>query len=96
MTPRVLMVLSALAAVLLGTAGTVDDPALLAGLLGTAVLLLGSARAARRVVVTAAGVVPAIHGHRAAPAGLVALRQCDPDGAGRMRARAPAGVLRAV
>ena len=41
-TARVLIVLPAFAVLLVGTAGAVDEPVLLAGLLGTAVLLLAS------------------------------------------------------
>jgi hypothetical protein len=95
-TARVLIVLPAFAVLLVGTAGAVDEPALLAGLLGTAVLLLGSARTARRVVASVAGPTPPARGHRRVREGAALPRQCDPDAAGRIRARAPAGAPQTV
>ena len=95
-TARVLIVLPAFAVLLVSTAGAVDDPVLLAGLLGTAVLLLGSARGARRLVAAVSTSVPSVRQPRRLRETTAPPRQCDPDAAGRIRARAPAGAVRAV
>lgn len=96
MTARLLLALPAFTVLLMGTSGVVDEPALLAGLLGAALLLLGSARAARRVVVATPAPTPRTGGHLHGRETAAVARQCDPDAAGRMRARAPAGVPQAV
>lgn len=93
---RVLMVLPALAVLVLGTAGAVDESVLLAGLLGMAVWLIGSVQVVGRTGGDTVGPGPAVRMHRRRRDRAAAARQWDPDAAGRMRARAPAGELAAV
>lgn len=95
MVARVLVLLPALAVLALGTAGPVDESVLLAGLLGMAMWLVGALAAPRRATSGTGAPGPGMRGHRRRDRAARA-RQWDPDAAGRMRARAPAGVPAAV
>jgi hypothetical protein len=95
MVARVLVLLPALAVLALGTAGAVDESVLLAGLLGMAMWLVGALASPQRATGGTGAPGPGVRGQRRRDRAAEA-RQWDPDAAGRMRARAPAGVPAAV